>query len=576
MKHCDEATSDALDRRVMAASPAGRRAAPRARALTKPLYQWSTFKAAMAASLIAVSPFLVAAFLAPALMTTAPAGDIIAPIARARAFADGALDLTLSPVPFQLLIFSLADMIAAAPGRIHLVAKAIVAALIALPLAFFAARRFSLPAAAAMTGVVAAGVLAPLAGAGAWTTGLLIAAATPMLTPPATGGARLAIGEGVLAGLLLFCLWLAAPVVWIAGLAALTAAPFLSGRAGPARYLAALMALLACAGAGELLAPGLAMARAEAGAALLTDGGAWGMLLSGIVTGQMISTEIGAADGLVASVGVVLFLAAVFGGSPAWRSWAAALGFLVIAVVAVGLAAAPFWPLLLCAAVIATFSTGSPFYDGVFDRPQPATVAIAGAAGALTLFWCAAFAVDAGRQFARQAELAERAPRDTLSALALIPVTPAAPLTITALDASAAGKSVAGNRFGGNAFGGDGFNGARRGDPSAILLAAAREAERWSQTGADVAILANADIACVISAPRRCFESGAAAAHAAAIVVAPRVALDALDGTAGEDLSVGGHATAEALLYTHFKKVSQNQFWDIWVRRGHANPAAAE
>jgi len=96
-------------------------------------------------------------------------------------------------------------------------------------------------------------------------------------------------------------------------------------------------------------------------------------------------------------------------------------------------------------------------------------------------------------------------------------------------------------------------------DQSEVLLAAVAEARALTKDGHAVAILTEADIACVFIAENNCYANGTAAAGAASIVLAPRLDLD--------PATVLAKGRAEAFLYSEFKLVNQSSLWEMWVRR---------
>ena len=77
-------------------------------------------------SLIAAVPFVLAALIAPALLSLAPTVDMIAPIAEARAVQCGRslVDLNMNRRFFLFLLMA-GDLFADAPGRIHLSGKSL-------------------------------------------------------------------------------------------------------------------------------------------------------------------------------------------------------------------------------------------------------------------------------------------------------------------------------------------------------------------------------------------------------------------------------------------------------------------
>ncbi|MFZ5615850.1 MAG: hypothetical protein ACOZAA_00810 [Pseudomonadota bacterium] len=520
--------------------PAWRRPAPRARAATMALYSWQEPGLVFVASILAAAPFILAALFSPALLSLAPTVEVIAPIADARAVVSGAASIADAASPFNLALLVAGDLFADTPGRIHLAAKAVAAILVAFPLAYFAAARFPAAQAALLTASVAAFVAAPFAGPLEISLALFMALAVALLTAPADESALRARIEGGLAGAILFALWTSHPIFALLGFLALSACPFLTGRRRLERYFLALGGALALAAASEVLAPGLTLARASAASGALNGAeslvgvvGAWGLA------------------GVAASTIIVIFAAAVFGGRDYAKGWLAAGVFLVVSFFAVRLAGAQSTPLFALAAAIAVFSVASPFYDGVFRHHDRASIAVAGSAAALTLFWTAAILVQSAGQFALQFRTAATSAADVRTAFGL--VQPGGPSIARWIEEGRFSTPEARELFALAPV-----------DQSAILLEAVDRARALTREGIEVAFLTGADTACVIADARACGADGPAAAMGAKVVFVPRLDFDAATAAA--------KGRSEALLYTEFKMVERTPLWDVWVRRGVSLP----
>jgi len=527
---------DALD------EPHWRSPAPAARAGAMALFGWRNAPTASLVALVAALPAILAALAAPALLTFSQTADLLAPIAEARALAAGATPLSAASSPFDLALFFAADFFFEAPGRIHLGAKAIAALLAAAMVGTFAVVRFSLLQSAMLAAVTAAFVAAPFSGNAESALALLTAVTIAFLCAPADDTRARAFVEGALAGVVLLALWMSNAVLALAGVAALSACPFLSGRHGFVRYAGAMLAGGLLAGGLELLSPGLSAARADTVTMALASMGRAAALAPPFDS---------AALGLGAVV--VLMIGAIFGGQGHRRNWMTALAFLLIGWAAARLVGADPAILFVVTAAIAVFSTTSPFYDGVFRDADRASIAVAGAAGFLSLAIGASLVLQSADQFMRQTRAAANAPAETIRAFAI--VQPPGP---------AIARWVRQGRFA--------TPEARAlfpltpADQSAMLLAAGARARALDAAGYEVAILAGADIACVIAGRRDCSTDGKAAAARAKIVLVPRADIDAA-GALTRDRS-------EALLYTEFRKVEETPQWDIWVRRGITLPDA--
>ncbi|MEL7486636.1 MAG: hypothetical protein AAGJ87_05375 [Pseudomonadota bacterium] len=519
-----------------------RRPAPKARLLVKSLYGWGAERLTIVMCLVAAAPFVAAAAFAPALLNLAPTVDMLTPVAAARAVNGGAADIAAQEAPFYLTLLLAADAFADAPGRIHLLAKAFGAGLVGMALAALTSVRFPAVGAVFLTAVAAAYVAAPFSGPTELALAVFLVATVSCLCAPAVDRRRRAAIEGVVAGVALSALWMLDPVFSLAGFIVLTACPFLSGRCGMVRYGATAAALALAAGAFELLAPGINMARVDLAASAFdgADRFSGGQSVAGL-------------SGVAASAGAVLFLAAVFGGRAYARSWALAAAFLALSFVAARLAGANAWLLFAAASVIATFSTESPFYDGVFRAHDRASIAVAGVAAALTIFWTAALGGHAASQMRLQHQVAQSAPADIRSQLAL--VQPGGPTIATWIEEGRFSTPEARELFALAPV-----------DQSAMLLAAAADARKFSAQGASVAILTGADTACVLARGAACHADGPAAASVADIVFVPRLDLDPATAAA--------KIRAEALLYTEFKLARRDPLWEVWLRRGSAARSA--
>lgn len=522
---------------------AWRRPAPMARRAAMTIYAWQNPGWTFLWSLAAAAPFILAAIVAPALLSFTPTVDMIAPIAEARAAAAGQESLAAQSQPLYLLILLAADFFVDAPGRIHLLAKAFAAILIAYPMAYFASSRLPVFAAIAATGALAAYVASPFSGTAEFALALFLVNAFCFLSASADNTAGRARFEGVVAGAGLFFLWLLSPVFSLAGFIALSACPFLSGRCGLTRYAATLAVFAIWAAFAELMMPGVNIARAAAAsgalhidAALAVGEGAMG--LSGVIVSTML----------------ILFSAWVFGGRAHRRAWMSALGFGVAAYVAALLAGANALPVFVFMSAIAVFSVASPFYDGLFRNHDRASVALSFTGAALTLFWTLAIAVHAAGQFSLQYQTARAAPAHIRTELAL--VQPGGPTIARWIEEGRFSTPEAREFFALTPV-----------DQSAMLLEAASRAKTMAADGFGVAILTEADTACVLAEKRPCRVSGAAAASDAKIVFVPRLDLDPATAKA--------KGSAEAMLYTEFKLVEQTAFWDIWIRRGVAAPSGS-
>jgi len=520
---------------------AWRRSAPLARRAVMAAYSWQDPGWSFLWSVFAALPFILAALLAPALLSLTPTADMIAPIAEARAVTTGTASLLDSETPFYLLLLIGADIFADAPGRIHLIAKAMAALIVVYPLAYFASSRFPVIQAALLTGALASYVAAPFGGPAEFGLVLFLACAMCFIAASADNSAARARMEGLVAGAGLYALWLLNPVFSLAGFIALSACPFLSGRCGLSRYAATLTAFVILAALAEYLAPGINLARASAASGVFNvdpafSGSEGAMGLSGVAVSAM----------------VVLMTVVIFGGREHMRGWIAALGLGVVAFAAARIVGASAMPVFVFAAVIACFSVASPFYDGLFRNHDRASVSVALAAASLTLFWTIAIAVHSVGQFSLQQQTAKLAPENIRTQLAL--VQPGGPTIAQWIEEGRFSTPEAREFFALAPV-----------DQSAMLLEAASRARVMTAQGMDVAILTGADTACVLANRRKCHADGPSAATAANVVFVPRLELD--------PATTAAKGRMEALLYTEFQLIDRTALWEIWVRRDATVPS---
>lgn len=516
-----------------------RRPAPHARKIAMALYGWKDPGLVFLFAMLAALPFLFAAALASALLSLTPTVEMIAPIADARAIADGTAPFRSAATPLYSLLLLAADFFVDTPGRIHLVAKAIAAGIVAWPLAYMGSARFPAIQSVLLTSAVAAYVAAPFSGPAEIALAFFLVIGMSLICPPADESRLRARFEGAFAGGGLIMLWLLNPVLSLAGFIALSACPFLIGRAGLMRYIMAIIVFGVLAVIVEIAAPGTNISRASAATGLFSSGGAF------------VGEAAIALGGIAASTVVVIFAAAIFGGPEHWRGWGASAGLFVVALIAARLAQANAAPVFVFAAALACFSVASPFYDGVFRQHDRASVAIATCVAALTLFWTTSLIVHSAGQFLLQNRVAREAPDNIRAELGL--VQPGGPTIAKWIEEGRFSTPEARELFALAPV-----------DQSAMLLEAAARARVISSYGLNVAILTGADAACVIGGKSECAASGAKAADGAKIVFVPRLDLDPATAEA--------RGKAEALLYTEFKLVEQGALWDVWVRRGAVLP----
>ncbi|NNL89221.1 MAG: hypothetical protein HKP25_09130 [Marinicaulis sp.] len=518
-----------------------RRTAPFARRAVMTLFSWQqpgwTFLWAVAAGLV----FCAFAFMAPALLSVSPTVDLIAPIATARAITGGEAMLVDQQSPFYLFLIMGADYFADSPGRIHLVAKAFSALIVAYSLSHIASSRLPIIQTVLISAAFAAYVAAPFAGPAEFGLALLLVCSLCFVSASADNSAKRARGEGLLAGALLYSLWILSPVFSLAGFLVLSACPFLSGRSGLTRYATTLIAFAVLAGVCEYFAPGINLARASAASGVLTMD----------ATFSNRETAIG-LSGIAMSTIVIIAATVVFGGREHARGWIAAFALGAVAFVAARLAGANVLPVFIIVAAITCFSVSSPFYDGLFSNHDRASVATALTASSLTCFWTVAIIINAFGQFSLQRQVAEDTPENIKSELAL--VQPGGPTIARWVEEGRFTTPEAREYFALAPI-----------DQSVMLLEAASRAKTISEQGLEVAILTGADTACILTNARSCRASGAQAAAGAKVVFVPRLDLDPATAETKDK--------AEALLYTEFELIERSALWEIWVRRGVTIPA---
>lgn len=505
------------------------------------LFSWIDPGRAMLWAVVASSVFVAAAALSPALLSLTPTVDMLAPVAEARAVLAGEARLADQAAPLHLLLLMAADLFADTPGRVHLVAKAIAAALVMAPFAYLSSSRFPSLFTTFATAALAAFAAAPFSGMEEIGLALFLVCGLSFVTMSADDTGSRARAEGAIGGTILFALWLLNPAFALVGFIMLSACPFLTGRFGLWRYATALCAFVLLATLTEISNPGVNAARAMAAPQVLQ----FGALFSG---GE---SAMGLSGAALAAV-IVIISSAVFGGGSTWRNWGAASALLVAGFVVARLTGANSLLVFALPAGIACFSVSSPFYDGLFRDHDRGSVAIALCAAALTLFWTAAISVHSIGQFSLQYHAAKNAPENIRSELAL--VQPGGPTIAKWVEEGRFSTPEAREFFALTPI-----------DQSAMLLEAASRARKLTAEGLDVAFLTGADTACVLAEDRECQANGNAAANKASVIFVPRLEMD--------PKTTEAKGRAEALLYTQFKMVERTALWEIWVRRDSSAPA---
>lgn len=515
--------------------------APRARRVAMAIYSWREPGWSFLWAIALAAFFVAAAAWAPALLSLSPTVDMIGPIAEARAVVAGEASLADHDTPFFMILLMAADIFADAPGRLHLLAKAIGAVAVLYPLAYLASARFPALYAALVTAAFAAFAVAPFSGLAELGLALFLVSALAFISVSADETAGRARFEGALGGAGLFALWLLTPAFALTGFVLLAVCPFLTGRFGIWRYAGALAAFIALIASVELFAPGMSAARAGAASNLM-------QFKAALPASESAMGLSGAAFAAI----LVIIASIVFGGGAHRKNWAAAIGLMVAGLFAARLTGANALPVFALAAGLACFSVASPFYDGLFRDHDRASVATALTAAALTLFWTIAISIHTVGQFSLQQQVTAAAPENIRSELAL--VQPGGPTIAQWIEEGRFSTPEARE-----------FLALTPVDQSAMLLEAAARARTFAEQGVDVAFLTGADTACVLARARDCHADGAAAAHAASVVFVPRLDMDPKTAAA--------KGRAEALLYTQFKMVERTALWDIWVRRDTPTPA---
>ena len=519
-----------------------RQPAPIARKLTSAIYDWCHPGRFVLAALFFAAPFAVAAFLAPALLSLTPTLDMLSPIADMRAATSGELPVSDLRSPLYAALLFIGDHYADTAGRIHLIAKALSAAIIAIPLAIYASARLPVLPGILLIVALTAFVAAPFAGVLEFGLALLLVLCFACLAPSASPSVWRARIEGALGGVCLFALWMLHPVFSLAGFLALSGCPFIPKNRGLTRYMLTLSVFSVMAIVAEYFAPGTNFARSSAVSAILAEHGGSGDR----------STMFG-WSGVIISSGVVFAMVMIIGGANRVMAWAPGLTVVVIGACAAKLVGVSALPVFALAASMACFSMVSPFYDGIFVDHDRASISAGFSAGALTLFLSASLALSGVNQFALQMNAIKEAPREARAEFGL--VQPGGPTIAHWVEEGRFSAPEARDLFALTPT-----------DQTAMLLEISNEVRRISRDVA-VAILTHADTACVIAAQQPCRADGPAAANVASVVLVPRLPLDRETENAKTE--------AEVLLYTEFKLAEQTALWDIWVRRGVSVPSFA-
>lgn len=523
-----------------------RRDAPAARRVAEGLFGWFAPWQGPLAAAVLLAPLFILAGLSPALLSQNGPVETLAPFASARAWLSGASAAEIAaggwgPAPLGLV--GGASFLAGSAGLSLLWAQLAAAVLGFAAMSYLALARFSTAAAAGAALLAAASVAAPLSGAGGYGWSVLLWLAAAALAAPADeGAARLRI-EGVLCGLGLFVLWNTTAAFFLAGVFAMLAAPWTGGRRGLAMLLIAAGVATALAAGMYFVAPGLNMARLLAALAELHAAPA-----------RLLASGVG-ITGYLGGAGAALAIVAIFAGGEEARAWVPAVLFAAVSFILAAICGANAAPGVILAALIACFSTASPFYDGVFAAKERGAVAAALGAGALSLLGVVHFAAYSTGLAAAQYEAARTAP-DALKRVGLAYAGGTQALSaarwlddglVTLKDAHADGLF----------------------SPAVRALALAQGAEFAQQRGRGrIAILASADVATAFFARKAGAIDGRRAAADADFVLAPRFAL--------ENNSAAVNDSAEGLLFSQFRLADETPLWQVWERRAPVVASASE
>lgn len=515
-----------------------RRPAPRARALAMGLFGWGEARGATLFALVPALAFAAASILAPALISLGSTASVIAPIADARALAAGATRIDALGAPLYSLLLLLGSELADSPGRAHLIAKGLAAAVIAVQASMLLSARLPSLAAIVITAALSAYAAAPFSGPSEFALALMLTTAAALSCPPNRANSAKAIADGVLIGLGAASLWFLDPLMAFA-LAPIAVLGAFHGKSSLVSAISAAVLFCLVAASIDVFSRGFNESRLV-------------LALPRVVTASPTEMASAGSLGVSATAAIVIFCAAVFGGREQWRSWASGVAVALCGAGAAYFARTYAAPALFVASAIAVFSIPSPFYNGVFRNHDRASVSLALASGALALFWAGAATLSVGGQLAFQINAASDAPADIRAELGLIQ-----PGGRTLAQWVAEGRVAAASAREAFAM--------APADQSAVLLDGARRAREIAGHGVGVAILTGADAACVIAEGRPCAADGPRAARESEIVLVPRLDLDRATAEA--------KARAEVLLYTDFRLAEQTDLWDVWVRRNASLPS---
>jgi len=487
-------------------------------------FGWCHPRISMIAALLASAPLIFITFITST-PRTGSLTQILAPLTAARAMLDGTIVVNETSAPFLSLILLITDFFAASPGQTLLWGKGVIAILVSGACAYFSSVRLPLVMAVVFSFSLVAMCLHPAASLMTSAFSLSALLAMCFVCHPVHDSEKRAYIEGFLGGFLSLFLILTQPVMAWAVLFLTTACPIFMGVYRGQRYVMSMAILLI----GLML---IAVLTPQLGIMILNDMGKstehfsilhyWNngaqaqfsfsstqivaLLLSFlVVTGIFLS-----AGFIVCKKNMTMFILCLY-------------GFLVTA-----LTPAMVSLMILLCTVIFCFGVKSPLYYFVYKTPSRSgftlTLCLALVVSLQFLLLCTPVVFNSFEQF--QYALREEK-REQLTQ-----VEQRFDVKITNHDAAVH-------------------------IPIDEIVRESEAVEGWDE--GDVAILMYFDLSCLLVEAKPCHGDGFAAAQAAKIVLVPQIKIDP-----ASDLMI---AASEGFLYTHFKKIGETGYMDIWQRR---------
>ncbi len=196
--------------------------------------------------ILAGLPFIILTFLSPVLLNPIPLELVLGDLADARALKAGTLSLMETENPIALIFIAVADMFGGEPGRVMIIARAILALLILTGFTIFTKSRLPVLIAAFLSALITVNILNPYVSLHNIPFILACLLSFGFLVPPqinlqAPKPSYAFIGESIIGAVLLIGLFLSGIVMQVVAFLVLTLSAFMGGQRRGIRYFASLV-----------------------------------------------------------------------------------------------------------------------------------------------------------------------------------------------------------------------------------------------------------------------------------------------------------------------------------------------